>query len=208
MVYIWVTPLFLFGPGVGVLAAAFLYGDSSHHAYVVGSRLKKAATWVGPLAERDFLNRGPRAQSLIRILERSTSQLGPSCHRAVAQVLQAAPYNAQQYAQPSRRLVDLACLQLPTAVRRASWSWRRCSGRSCAASPQRRCTRTRRPRGTRPTGRRNDCAGTPKDTATCRCGTRDWCASIFSLEFVRGVGSARPAIDTKVCGNAAAGRLC
>ena len=51
--YIWVTPLFLFGPGVGVLAAAFLYGDSSHHAYVIGSRLKKAATWVRALAERE-----------------------------------------------------------------------------------------------------------------------------------------------------------
>ena len=49
--YIWVTPLFLSGPGVGVLAAAFLYGDSSRHAYVVGSRLKKAATWVGAFAQ-------------------------------------------------------------------------------------------------------------------------------------------------------------
>lgn len=45
--YVWVTPLFCFGPGVGVLAAVYLYGDSSHYAYVVGSRLKKAATLVG-----------------------------------------------------------------------------------------------------------------------------------------------------------------
>ena len=80
---------------------------------------------------------------------------------------------------------------------RASWSWPRCSGRSCAAWPRRRCTRTRPPRGTRPTGRQSGSAATPRAAATCRCAMKDWCGSPMSRSCTRS-DAARPALTSIV----------